>query len=152
MHNKIFTIALWSLLNAAFLPLEWLLVYKRVTWRAWKLLIRILYFPKMRILQHKYPLRLLNLTSLWMTFSQVHKLLDMQLLIYLVQYFIIKKLSIWCSWKNFSEHLYTYYLDSTTNIFFLMWLNPQHIEVPRPGTESEQQLWLTQKLWQHWIL
>lgn len=34
---------------------------------------------------------------------------------------------------------------------FLFWLHLQHIEVPKPGTESELQLQPISQLWQCWI-
>ena len=37
-------------------------------------------------------------------------------------------------------------------VIFFPQPHPWHMEVPRPGTESEPQLWPTLKLQQHWIL
>ena len=37
-------------------------------------------------------------------------------------------------------------------LFFAFWPHPRHMEVSRPGIESELQLWLTPQLWQHHIL
>ena len=42
--------------------------------------------------------------------------------------------------------------DFFFNFFFLFQPHPQHIDVPRPGTESKLQLQPTPQLWQHWIL
>ena len=36
--------------------------------------------------------------------------------------------------------------------FFFLWLHPQHVEVPRPGIESERQLLPEPQLCQCWIL
>ena len=33
-----------------------------------------------------------------------------------------------------------------------LWLYLQHTEVPRPGINTEPQLWLEPQQWQHWIL
>ena len=35
---------------------------------------------------------------------------------------------------------------------YVFWLHPRHMEIPRPGTESEPQLWLTPQLQQCQIL
>ena len=51
-----------------------------------------------------------------------------------------------CSHSFFSSFLFFFFF------FFFFWLHLQHMEIPRPGMESEQQLWPTPQLLQPWIL